>query len=79
MIHGQKMPYHVELPDLKLPPPWNKGPNWVKADMIYALSLSRIDRSAAAGMKTAEEFITLLHFRGVICWRFEKLFSVLSG
>jgi mRNA interferase MazF len=37
------MPYHVELPDLKLPPPWDKGPNWVKADMIYALSLTRID------------------------------------
>jgi mRNA interferase MazF len=38
-----QMPYHVELPGLKLPPPWDEGPNWVKADMIYALAWSRID------------------------------------
>jgi uncharacterized protein YifN (PemK superfamily) len=42
-IPHEKMAYHVELPDLKLPNPWDKGANWVKADMIYALSLSRID------------------------------------
>jgi uncharacterized protein YifN (PemK superfamily) len=42
-IPHEKMPYQVESPDLKLPSPWDRGPNWVKADMIYAVSLSRID------------------------------------
>lgn len=35
--------YHVELTGLDLPAPWDTGPNWVKADMVYAVSLSRID------------------------------------
>jgi uncharacterized protein YifN (PemK superfamily) len=35
--------YHVELAGLDLPAPWDKGPNWVKADMVYAVSFSRID------------------------------------
>ncbi len=37
------MPYHVESPELKLPPPWDKGTNWVKADMVYAVFFARID------------------------------------
>jgi mRNA interferase MazF len=38
-----KMPYHVELENLVLPPPYNEGPNWVKADMIFASSFSRLE------------------------------------
>lgn len=38
-----KMPWHLELPKLRLPRPWDKGPNWVKADMIYAVSWTRLD------------------------------------
>ncbi len=37
------MPWHVELRDLRLPRPWDEGPNWVKADMIYAVSFARLD------------------------------------
>jgi len=37
------MPYHVELSTLVLPPPWDGKPNWVKADMIFAASFSRLD------------------------------------
>jgi mRNA interferase MazF len=38
-----KMPYHVELKDLILPPPYDEGPNWAKADMVFAASFSRLD------------------------------------
>lgn len=40
-----RMPYHFELADIAppLPVPWDKGPNWVKADMIYAVSFDRLD------------------------------------
>jgi len=38
-----KMPYHLELPNLALPPPFHVGPNWVKADMIFASSFARLD------------------------------------
>lgn len=37
------MPYHVELPNLSLPAPWDEGPNWAKADMVYSVSFSRVD------------------------------------
>jgi mRNA interferase MazF len=39
------MPYHLNLDPLEppLPPPFDSGPNWVKADMIYAVSLRRLD------------------------------------
>jgi len=40
---GRVMAYHVELRELALPPPFEAGPNWVKADMIYALSFERLD------------------------------------
>jgi mRNA interferase MazF len=41
----KQMPYHVELPDIRppLPAPWDKGPNWVKGDMIYSVSFERLD------------------------------------
>lgn len=38
-----KMPYHLMLNGIHLPNPWDKGPNWVKADMIYAASFARLD------------------------------------
>lgn len=37
------MPFHVELADLTLPHPYAEGPNWVKADMVFAASLERLD------------------------------------
>jgi uncharacterized protein YifN (PemK superfamily) len=42
------MAYHVELPELNLPPPFEKGPNWVKADMVYSVSFERLDLFRAA-------------------------------
>ena len=36
-------PFHVELPDLHLPPPYEEGPNWAKCDMQFAASFSRLD------------------------------------
>lgn len=38
-----KMPYHLELPNLVLPHPFEKGPNWVKADMVFASAFSRLE------------------------------------
>jgi len=38
-----KQSYHVELPNLVLPAPYDQGPNWVKADMIFASAYSRLD------------------------------------
>jgi mRNA interferase MazF len=35
--------FNIELPELKLPPPYEKGPNWVKADLIFSASFSRLD------------------------------------
>jgi mRNA interferase MazF len=35
--------YNVELPGLKLPEPYDKGPNWVKADLIFSASFARLD------------------------------------
>ena len=35
--------YHLELSNLCLPHPYNEGPNWVKADMVFASSFSRLD------------------------------------
>ena len=37
--------YHCELATLEppLPPPWDKGPSWVKGDMIAAIGLRRLD------------------------------------
>ena len=39
------MPYHYELTDIDppLPPPYQDGPNWVKGDMIVAVSFERLD------------------------------------
>jgi mRNA interferase MazF len=39
------MPYHLNLDPLEppLPPPFDSGPNWVKGDMVYAVSLRRLD------------------------------------
>ena len=39
---GKIMPYHLEL-TLALPPPWDGGPNWLKGDMVYAMSFHRLD------------------------------------
>ena len=36
------MPYHYEI-DVELPPPWEKGPNWVKGDMVYAVAFRRLE------------------------------------
>ena len=36
-------PYHVHLEHLRLPPPYEDGPNWVKADMVFAVSFDRLD------------------------------------
>ena len=39
-----KMPYHEKLEiDPPLPPPYHKGENWVKGDMIYAVGFHRLD------------------------------------
>jgi len=37
------MSYHLELPNLSLPEPFHEGPNWVKADMVFAASFNRCD------------------------------------
>ena len=37
------MAYHLELPNLVLPEPFAKGPNWVKADLVFAASFQRCD------------------------------------
>lgn len=37
------MSYHLELPNLALPPPFEEGPNWVKADMMFPAAFSRLD------------------------------------
>ena len=37
------MPYHVDLGDLKLPNPFDIGPNWAKCDMIYSVSFDRLE------------------------------------
>jgi mRNA interferase MazF len=42
-IPRHKMPFHLELPNLALPHPFDVGPNWVKGDMIFAASFSRLD------------------------------------
>jgi uncharacterized protein YifN (PemK superfamily) len=44
-IPNKPMPYHCELTDINpaLPAPWDKGPNWVKGDMVTAVSLKRLD------------------------------------
>jgi uncharacterized protein YifN (PemK superfamily) len=38
-----RLPFHIELPKLILPPPFEKGPNWVKADMVFAAAFSRLE------------------------------------
>ena len=35
--------YHVLLPDLVLPHPFEDGPNWVKGDMLFTASFERLD------------------------------------
>jgi uncharacterized protein YifN (PemK superfamily) len=37
-----KLSYHHEL-NIVLPPPWDKGPNWVKGDMVYSMGFHRLD------------------------------------
>ena len=39
------MPYHYELTNIDppLPPPYEDGPNWVKGDMVVAVSFERLD------------------------------------
>jgi len=39
------MPYHYELQNLQppLPAPFDDGPNWVKGDMVVAVSFDRLD------------------------------------
>ncbi len=39
------MPYHYELTNIDppLPPPYKDGPNWVKGDMVVAVSFDRLD------------------------------------
>jgi mRNA interferase MazF len=36
------MPYHYEV-DVRLPAPWEKGPNWVKGDTVYAIAFHRLE------------------------------------
>lgn len=40
-----KMPYHYELTNINpaLPRPYQDGPNWVKGDMVVAVSFERLD------------------------------------
>ncbi len=38
-----KMAYHLELAETVLPPPFDEGPNWVKADMVFAAAFSRLE------------------------------------
>ncbi len=35
--------YHVHLENLVLPHPYEDGPNWVKADMVFSASFARLD------------------------------------
>lgn len=38
------MPYHCKLAvSFRLPPKWGDGERWVKGDMVYAVSLRRVD------------------------------------
>ncbi|WP_026345121.1 type II toxin-antitoxin system PemK/MazF family toxin [Novispirillum itersonii] len=38
------VPWQVEITlDPPLPSPWDAGPHWVKADMVFAASFSRLD------------------------------------
>ena len=39
------MPYHYELTNIDppLPPPYEKGPNWVKGDMVTSVGFHRLD------------------------------------
>jgi mRNA interferase MazF len=34
--------YHHELTALQLPAPFDKGPNWVKADLVFSASFQRL-------------------------------------
>jgi len=36
------LPFHCEL-QMKLPPPWEQGPNWIKGDMVYSVGFHRLD------------------------------------
>ncbi|GAB3130065.1 type II toxin-antitoxin system PemK/MazF family toxin [Novispirillum itersonii] len=38
------VPWQVEImPDPPLPSPWDTGPHWVKADMVFSASFDRLD------------------------------------
>lgn len=38
------VPYQFQIEiDPPLPAPWHEGPNWVKADMMFAASFDRLD------------------------------------
>jgi uncharacterized protein YifN (PemK superfamily) len=37
------MPYHLELTELQLPPPYDQGPNWIKGDMVVSVGFHRLD------------------------------------
>lgn len=39
----QRMPYHCELANLRLPKPYEAGPNWVKGDMVVSVGYHRLD------------------------------------
>lgn len=54
------MSYHLELPDLVLPHPFEEGPNWVKADMVFAASFNRCDLIKAGKDYTGKRIYELI-------------------
>lgn len=54
------MSYHLELPNLVLPEPFNGGPNWVKADMVFAASFNRCDLIRAGKDETGRRHYNLI-------------------
>lgn len=54
------MSYHLELSTLVLPEPFEKGPNWVKADMVFAASFNRCDLIRAGKDYTGKRVYELI-------------------
>jgi mRNA interferase MazF len=41
---NEVMPYHCQIDIIpELPAPWSSESNWVKGDMVYSISLQRLD------------------------------------
>lgn len=54
------MSYHLELLHLKLPPPYEEGPNWVKADMVFAASFERLELLRVGKDNTGKRLYNLI-------------------